>query len=198
MKAAEMKAKPRKPGFVVEEFDVTGKDGKAHHVVFRYPRMPDIDQALKFVNALMDEAEYIRLNKNITRKQEEKWLKEKLEKIAKREDVMIFVFVDGKLAGNVNAESHGGNSAHVGEIGISLREKYTGLGIGSRLLKAIEPESRRVGFEVLRISCYKGNKRARHVYGNLKFKEIGIIPKARKRNGKYDDEVIMHKDIGTK
>jgi RimJ/RimL family protein N-acetyltransferase len=190
--------KPRKPGQVVEEFEVAGRDGKRHHVVFRYPKMDDLNQALKYINALISEAEYIRLNKKLSRAEEKKWLSERIIGIGKKNAVTIFVFVDNEMAGSSSVERETGNESHMGDLGITLRENATGMGIGSRLMRMLESESKRIGIEILQLHCYGCNARAKHVYEKFGYKMVGFIPKGRKKHGRYDSAMIMYKDIGTR
>jgi RimJ/RimL family protein N-acetyltransferase len=189
-------ARTRKPGEVVEEFDVTGRDAVKRHVVFRYPRIEDAKQAQEYAGAIAKEAKYIMMSKKPTLAEEKKWLQGKVDEIAKG-GVTLFVFIRNEFVGAGEVRRRTGWSSHVGIIGISLRELHTGMGIGSRLMAALEREAAAAGVEVLQIECICGNNRAKHVYEKMGFRQIGVVPKARKKDGKYDDEMILCKDIGT-
>lgn len=187
------KIKARKPGEVVEEFDVK-KNGKNLHIMFRYPKLSDIDQVLSCINCVIAESEFLRLNKRLTKKEELKWLRDCIKGVREGKKVMLVAEINGRISGLGNVDSAGGAGAHVGNLGISLREKYTGMGIGTRLMEALMSEAMRIGIEVVKLSHYENNIRAKHVYEKLGFKHVGVIPKARKnKDGTYGNESIMYK-----
>jgi len=181
------------PGKILEEFN-REKNSRKLHVIFRYPKMSDLDGILSNINATIRESEFLRMNKRITKEEERKWLKNTLKAIKEKKKIYIVAEINGRISGGGMNETKGGAASHVGEIGISLREKYTNMGIGTRMMEVMMNEAMKIGIEVLKISCYEHNKRAKHVYEKLGFKHIGTIPKARKcKDGSYSGEAIMYK-----
>jgi RimJ/RimL family protein N-acetyltransferase len=185
--------KPRKPGQVVEEFDVR-KNGRNMHVVFRYPRMDDINQILSYMNSLIKESEFLRFNKKLTKKEELRWLRGCMKGIKAGKKIYIVAEINGVVSGGGNVERDSGASSHVGSLGVSLREKYTNIGIGTRFMEVLMNEAMKIGIEVVKLSHFENNARAKHVYEKLGFKHVGIVPKARKdKKGGYQGEFIMYK-----
>jgi RimJ/RimL family protein N-acetyltransferase len=189
-------ARARKPGEVVEEFDAIGRDAVKRHVVFRYPNASDAAAQAEYAGAIVEEAKYIRMNKKPALAEEKKWLKGYMDSIASCDAVLIMVVVNGELGGIANAKKLVGNSNHVAEFGISLREKFTGMGIGSRLMSAVEKECNRIGVEIIMLSCDSCNARAVHVYQKMGFRRFGTLPKGSKRKDGYHDEIYYYKKVG--
>ncbi len=185
-----MKFSPGKP---LEEFMIE-KKGKTIHVKFRYPRMSDTEEIMRYINAVTRETEFLRNNKRVTRKEEAKWLRDTINAMKTGKKIYIVAEINGRISGSGSVESMGGAGSHVGILGIALREKYTNMGIGTRLIELLMNEAIKIGIEVIKLSHYENNKRARHVYEKLGFRHAGVIPKARKsRNGKYHGEAIMYR-----
>lgn len=181
------------PGKVVEEFDAK-KEGKRIHVVLRYPSMSDLDGALGYINAVMKETEFLRHNRELSREEEKEWLEGTIKGMKDNNKVAIFVEVNGRIVGSGTVEKSFGASAHVGTLGISLLDRYTGLGIGTRYMKTLMEKAKDMGVEVVKLSHYESNDRARHVYEKLGFKPVGTMPRARKdKDGSYQGETIMYR-----
>jgi RimJ/RimL family protein N-acetyltransferase len=195
-KAATQNKLEFKPGKVLEEFDTVDKTGKKVHVVFRYPRMSDVNGIIHYMNELIHETEFLRINKKITKKEERKWLEDNIKGMRMGNKIYILAVINGKIAGGSNIHTGKGADSHVGQFGVTLREKYTNIGIGSRLSELIINEAIKIGVEIVRLSHYWDNERAKHVYEKLGFKHVGIIPKAKKtKNGSYQDEALMYKKL---
>lgn len=187
------RSQPFIPGRVLETFDVD-KAGRNMRVVFRYPKMSDLHGLMRYINVVVKESEFLRLNEKVTLDEERKWLKTTMDAMRKGRKVYISAEINGVISGAGAVESMAGASSHVGELGISFREKYTGLGIGSRLIELLMNEAMKIGIEVVKLSHYSNNMRAKHVYERMGFVHVGTIPRARKhRNGGYSGETIMYK-----
>ncbi len=184
-----------KPGKILDEFDVV-KDGKKLHVVFRYPRLSDVDGLLRFINAVMRESEFLRPNKRITKEEELKWLRSVIGEMKNGNSSHVAVEINDRISGGGGVSTMNGASSHVGGPAIALRDKYTNLGIGTRLMGVLMGEARKLGVEVMKLSVFEKNVRAQHLYKKLGFKRVGVVPKTRKsKDGSYQGEVIMYKII---
>ena len=188
-----------KPGKILEEFDIEqkGKRGQKSrnlHVIFRYPRASDLDECVSFINSAITESEFLRLNKKISRTEEGKWLRGTIKGLKEGKKIHVLAEINGRISGSGNVDLMDGAATHVGVLGVSLREKYTGMGIGTRFIELLMNESMKIGVEVVKLSHFDNNKRARHVYDKLGFKHIGKIPRARKnKDGNYSSESLMYK-----
>jgi ribosomal protein S18 acetylase RimI-like enzyme len=86
---------------------------------------------------------------------------------------------------------------HVGRVGISVLEKYRGIGCGTALLKSIikwAKEDRII--EKLNLEVFASNTNAISLYKKLGFRKYGLSPKAIKINkDKYVDSILMYKFV---
>ena len=77
-------------------------------------------------------------------------------------------------------------------LGMSIRQKYTGMGLGSFMMKIALDQAKANGFEQVELGVYSDNDRARYMYKKMGFKEYGMNPRAFKlKDGTYRDEIIM-------
>lgn len=91
--------------------------------------------------------------------------------------------------------SEDSEAAHVGDLGILVHRDHRGSGIGRALLASAlgQCEGR---FELVRLSVFSVNRRARKLYEEFGFVYVGTIPRAIHRGGEYLDEDLMVKDLG--
>ncbi len=166
---------------------------KGNKVIFRYPQKSDVSEMLKFANDLIEEDTFVLLSgKKLTLEEEKKFLKETLEKMRKREAVMIAVEVNGKYAGNARVTKGILRKSHIGETGIALSKQYREEGIGYELFQILIAESKKLGLCLLTLGCFECNDRAIHLYEKLEFKRAGIIPDALQFKGGYCGEIQFY------
>jgi len=191
-----MKGNLRKPGQIVEEFDVE-KNGKRHHVVLRYPRMADVDDLLKYINALVDEKAYVGKQKKVTKKEETAFLERITKELEEGRGIHVCVVVGGKVVGmgRVDRKPMDANR-HVGTVGIGLAKEYRGLKIGKRLMEELLRQGRdALGLKVVESSYYDGNKASENLHKSAGFRKAGRIPEGCNYYGKYIDEIIAVKKL---
>ncbi len=81
---------------------------------------------------------------------------------------------------------------HRAYLGMSIREEYTGMGLGTFLMQTALNQARANGFEQVELGVFSDNDRARHLYTKMGFREFGMNPRAFKlKDGTYRDEIIM-------
>ena len=81
---------------------------------------------------------------------------------------------------------------HRGYLGMSIRQKYTGMGLGTFMMQIALEQARKNGFEQVELGVFSDNERARHLYEKSGYKEYGVNPRAFKlKDGTYCDEIIM-------
>lgn len=171
----------------------TFRSKKGNDVVFRYPKWDDLDPMLKFANDLIEEDTYIELSgKPLTRKEEEKWLKESIDQIKKGQKIRIVVEVNGKYAGGGELRIGQKRHAHVAEIGLSLGKNFRDEGIGTVLLATLIEEAKKLGLRILTLNCFENNTRACHIYKKLGFKKAGVIPGTVRFKSEYIGEVKFY------
>jgi len=87
--------------------------------------------------------------------------------------------------------------AHKGLLwGMYVRPDARGTGIARRLVEAV------IGYacarvELIQLSVVVGNEQARRLYARLGFVEYGIEKNSLKFRGRYYDEILMAKDLGS-
>jgi len=187
-----------KEGAVVEEFTVKGKGRGKLNVVFRYPAVGDIREAMRLVNSVRDEADFLGQMHHETMKTEWIFIKSQLRNMRLRKGVFLFVEVNGALAGDaVISPLSLDTEAHVGHFGILLMERYTGLGIGTRLMRRMLLIAKgHTRFKIIESAYFSGNKRSARLHRKLGFRRYGLLPKGeRLKSGEYGDRVFVCKKI---
>jgi RimJ/RimL family protein N-acetyltransferase len=87
--------------------------------------------------------------------------------------------------------------AHKGLLwGMYVRPDARGAGVARRLVEAVIAHARpRV--ELIQLSVVVGNEQARRLYARLGFVEYGIEKNSLKHGGRYYDEILMAKELGS-
>ena len=107
---------------------------------------------------------------------------------------MVNAYLDDELVGDlgVSVVKPHVKYLHRGYLGMSIRQEYTGMGLGSFMMKTALEQAKKNGFEQVELGVYSDNLRARHMYMKMGFTEYGMNPRAFKlKNGTYADEIIM-------
>jgi RimJ/RimL family protein N-acetyltransferase len=91
----------------------------------------------------------------------------------------------------------GEKEVHKGLLwGMYVRPEARGARVASRLVGAVIAYARpRV--ELIQLSVVVGNEQARRLYSRLGFAEYGIEKNSLKFRGRYFDEILMAKDLGS-
>jgi RimJ/RimL family protein N-acetyltransferase len=80
---------------------------------------------------------------------------------------------------------------HVGRLGMGLLPDWRGRGIGARLVAAALADSDRIGLERVELEVFLGNGPAQRLYRRFGFVVEGVKRRARKLDGRYDDQILM-------
>lgn len=81
---------------------------------------------------------------------------------------------------------------HRAYLGMSIRQKCTGMGLGSFMMEIALEQAKMNGFEQVELGVFSDNERAQGLYHKYGFKEYGRTPRAFKlKDGTYRDEIIM-------
>ncbi len=179
------------PGTVLYVFNA--KDGR--EVILRTPKWEDIDDALDFINSLVEEDAMILVKEKKTREQEIDWISSCMLKLEKSEFIMIVAEVDGKLVGVVEVNPHFGKMSHVGSLGISVMKGYRNIGIGLDLIKEAEKHAIHMRLKTMELEVFEKNERAIHVYEKMGYKVTGRIPEGVLHQGEYSDVLIMTRKL---
>ena len=152
-------------------------------------------ELIELINSLVEEGADISFDRKVTRDEEADWLGEQLARMEKGNKFILLAEVDGKIVANSSITKGERYSKHVGDLGIAIRNGFRDVGIGTEMLKNLISQAEKIGLKMLTLTVFSTNKRAKHVYEKVGFKETGRKPKFIYKNGEYIDEVIMAKEI---
>lgn len=169
---------------------------KNRSLLFRYPSEEDVEVMRDYINALSKERTYIRFQgEQVSLEDEKEYLKHQLEKIEKREAVVLLVFADQRLVGISSIEMQDKIEGHIGVLGISIAKDYRGEGIGFLLMKYILEEAAKKlkNLEMVTLYVFSNNAIAKKMYDKMGFIEYGLLPKGVKLANEYADQILMYK-----
>jgi ribosomal protein S18 acetylase RimI-like enzyme len=175
-----------------------GKTKKGKDLLVRYPEMDDLKRLLNFINEISDERTFIRYQgEHETKESEEKWLKGRLEEIDHKKTVHLLAFSDNKLAGATEIHLRDKTEKHIGVLGITVAKIFRGEGVGKTLMDLIIKEAIKElsGLKVITLEVFSTNDIAKNLYKRLGFIEYGLLPNGILRNGKFEDAILMYKNI---
>lgn len=101
---------------------------------------------------------------------------------------------DGALVGYVGAlGGHWERNRHTASIVIGILQSYTGMGLGTRLMEAIESWARDKGLHRLELTVMKHNKAALSLYEKLGYEIEGVKRDSLRVGDVFVDEYYMAK-----
>lgn len=104
----------------------------------------------------------------------------------------VAVDASGSVIGWCDIERHRLEGyRHRGRLGIGMLPEARGRGLGRRLMVEAIEAARRQGMERIELDVFASNTRAIALYESLGFWREGVKRRARKLDGRYDDEVLM-------
>lgn len=165
-------------------------------LVIRYPMATDLTQVWRYINRISAEKTFITFQgQKISKKNEAKWLDDKINQIRQRKCVSLFVFVDNKFSGSSEITLKERVSKHVASFGISLAPETRGQGIGKLLMSLIisEAQKKLPGLKIITLECFANNEIGLKLYRSLGFIEHGRLPGGLNYRGSLVDEVMMYK-----
>lgn len=179
---------------VIQKSCVTLRDGTAAEL--RSPEICDAEQLISYLHQTSEETHFmVRYPEECTT--DVSWEVEYLNKLLPHpRNFMAAAFLGGELVGNcgVNEISDRFKMRHRASLGISIKKKAWGLGLGKLLMEKALEQAKENGFTQVELGVFADNDRARHLYRKLGFTEMGCIPKAFcLKDGTYRDEVQMVK-----
>jgi RimJ/RimL family protein N-acetyltransferase len=169
------------------------KDGT--RVTLRTPRMEDLDDLLRYINALVKENAMILMTKPAKRHDEAKWLGNVLAEIETGKSVYIVAEIEGRVVANGNVGFREGKEAHVCTLGIAISRPFRDKGLGTILINELIRHARKFHRRLILLSVFEENPRARHLYEKVGFREVGRVPKKLFHKGKYHTEIMMAREI---
>lgn len=173
-----------------------GKTNKRKEIIIRYPAKKDLKAMWEYINTLSKERTYITFQgEKLTLKEEEKFLKTHLEKIAKNKAILLLAFYGGRLIGNSGIDLKERVEKHIGVFGITIARGFRGEGIGSKLMQLViaEAEKNLPQMEIITLGVFGNNDLAREMYRKFGFVKYGNLPKGIKLENDYVNHEYMYK-----
>jgi len=156
--------------------------------------MRDVKKFQTFINSFIEEEALINLNKKLSLSQEKKWLEEQLKKMKSHKSVYLIAENGNKIVGGTQIYLGEGRGTHVGHFGITIKNGYRGIGLGSYLMsKVIELAKKKLKPKpkILKLDVFPINKPAINLYKKYGFRKVASIPKQREYKGKLYNEIVM-------
>lgn len=161
--------------------------------IIREAKVNDAKAMIDYCNLVGGETNFLTFGENefkISLEDEERII----ENITKSQNQMfLVVIVDNEIASLASIMSNQKTrSKHVGTIGISVKKKYWGLGMGSEAMKYIIEWAKSNGVtKKLNLLVREDNHKAISLYKKIGFEEEGIIKQDMYINGVYYNTVMM-------
>ena len=175
----------------LEERSVTLRDGTL--ALLRSPQPSDAEQLNAYLRLTSAETHFMVQECSQSTEAAQKRLQAMLDS---ERNFMLAAFIDGELVGNcgVNEIADRLKMRHRASLGISIKKKAWGLGLGTVLISRALEQAKENGFTQVELGVFADNERAIYLYRKLGFTEMGCIPKAfLLKDGTYRDEVQMVK-----
>lgn len=165
--------------------------------VLRSPTEADTAALLEYMRITAEETDFLLRYPEectMTLEQEMAYVQRSL---AAPDTTMILCEVDGILAGNCHLILHNKRKTrHRGSIGIALKQKFWGLGIGTALFEELIALAKAQGVEQLELEVFADNRRAMALYEKMGFQVVAEHPHFIKRkDGTYVNEYLMVKEL---
>jgi RimJ/RimL family protein N-acetyltransferase len=148
------------------------------------------------MNSLVKENAFILRDVPISKEEQIKNLKKRIEDMKKKKRVDLVAIYNGKLVANIYIRRKKFKEKHVGTLGVFVKKNYRNEGIGKALIKEALKHSKKIGIKLVVLGVFKVNKPAMILYKKLGFKKYGELPKALKHKGRYMNNVLMYKRLG--
>lgn len=127
------------------------------------------------------------------------WFANLFRQVLSGESIVAVATRGGRAIGSCTIRRVGASPesemAHVGELGILVHRDHRGAGVGRALLQDALHRCRGK-FDVVRLSVFSVNRRARELYESFGFVFVGRIPRAVRRGETTYDEDLMVLDFG--
>jgi RimJ/RimL family protein N-acetyltransferase len=175
-----------------------GRTKTGRNIIVRYPNLSDLNEMLRYINELSREKTFITYQgEQETLESEAQFLNSKLKGIRDKTSILLLVINNKKVIATAGIDMHDKTQNHVGVLGISIAKNFRGDGIGKLLMDLIIKEAKKkiAAIKIVTLNVYSTNSIARNLYKKIGFIEYGILPKGIIRGGKFEDTILMYKNI---
>lgn len=172
------------------------KNGKT--CVLRSVEPEDAERMISYMKIMLGETPYLLR----TPEEFDYSVEGEAEVLARRRDdpraLMILAEADGEIVATSDVTPMGTKSRtlHRATLGMSVRQDYWRLGIGSEMMKRLIAHARQSGFEQIELEVVSTNRRAIGLYVKYGFQVYGTRPHGIKYpDGSYADDYMMRKAL---
>ena len=174
---------------------ITLKNGST--AILRAPEMrdaPALIDLLRIVNAETHFLSSYPEEITLSHEDEERWIE------GHRESPLVYDIlceIDGEIVGSCNLlRKKQIKMHHRATVGITVKQKYWNLGIGTAMFREMIELARAWGIEQIELEYIEGNERGIRLYEKMGFRTVAEKPRAiRLRDGTYLSEFIMIRDL---
>jgi len=167
------------------------KNGK--ELIIRRANTEDAEKMVQYMNYISGESNFLTFGENemeiTTEKQQQS-----IETINdKNNSIMAVALLDGEIVGSIVFRcGERIRVKHVGEMGVTVRKPYWGLGIGSFLLEFLIEWAKKTGItKKINLRVRTDNENAIKLYNKYGFEKEGVHIRDFYINGEFYDSFIM-------
>lgn len=165
--------------------------------MLRSPGAEDGEAVLRHIRRVAAESPYTAfLPEDVpgTLREEQTFLRRQL---ASPDRLLLGCFVADRLIGlgGVGPVSASSKCRHRGELAITIRRRWWGLGLGRGLVERLCREARDLGYEQMELEVMEDNARAVALYERCGFVTCGLLPDAYRAEGESRAVQIMVKRL---
>lgn len=178
-----------------EEMQITLRNGSL--CMLRSPRPEDGEAVLHHLRRVAAESPFTAfLPEEIsnTLREEQAFLKRQLTSPGR---LMLAGFVEGRLMGlgGIGPAAANRKCSHRAELGLSVRCRWWGQGLGRTLVDRLCREAGNMGYARVELSVMEDNVRAVTLYERLGFERFGLLPDAYRTEGDSQAAILMSKAL---
>jgi RimJ/RimL family protein N-acetyltransferase len=147
---------------------------------------------MDFINQIIQEKAFIKMQKEITLDEEEKWLAKTAEELDKGKKIFVLALSGKRIVGNCQAYVGDGALAYNMNFGLAVSKNLRGQGLGRKLLlTAIEEGKKTFSPHKIMIDYIGGNETAKHLYESIGFREVCRLKGFYHHYGEFRDKVTL-------
>jgi len=176
------------------------RDGRK--IVLRQLNGNDIRAATRFANNLAAEKRtnrdlgIVSLERKVTLKDERKFLNRIIRGTRTLDEISLAAFDGHRMVAHCHVSRRRQEDVrHTGVYGISVLDRYRGVGIGRRLTEEVLRNASQMGVWLIELEVMGINEEAIRLYEKTGFRRAGVIPNKILRDGRHIDIVVMYADL---
>lgn len=178
-----------------EEREVVLRDGT--RCLLRSPRAEDGEAVLRHLRRVAAESPFTAfLPEELTGtlREEQAFLKRQM---TSTDRLMLGCFVGDRLIGlgGLGPAASNRKCRHRAEMGVTIRRRWWGLGLGRTLVEQLCREAGHMGYERMELQVMEDNQRAIALYEGRGFVRCGLLPDAYRTDGGSQAAVLMSKAL---